>query len=84
MEGAMNWDEVEGNWKEFRERVQEVWGELTDADLDRIGGRREELEDILQERYGKTRDVVNEEVEAWIKSEPFSPVANHATDKDGP
>ena len=50
----MNWDQVEGNWKQFKGKVQQQWGALTDDDLDKIEGRQTELNGILQKRYGKT------------------------------
>ena len=40
----MDWNRVEGNWKQFRGSVKEKWGNLTDDDLDVINGRREQLE----------------------------------------
>ena len=36
----MNWDQVEGNWKQFKGKVKEKWGDLTDDDLDQAAGRR--------------------------------------------
>ncbi len=64
----MNWDTVEGNWKQFKGKAQQKWGSLTNDDLDAIQGRREELEGRLQERYGKTRDEAKQEVDSWISS----------------
>lgn len=69
----MNWDQVEGNWKQFRGRVKEKWGELTDDDLDKIAGRRDRLEGVLQERYGKLREEVKEEVDEWMKAQTSEP-----------
>ena len=37
----MNWDIVQGNWKQFKGIVQQKWGKLTDDHLDTIAGRRE-------------------------------------------
>ncbi len=34
----MDWNQVEGNWKQFKGKVKEKWGQLTDADLDVING----------------------------------------------
>ena len=48
----MNWDHVEGNWKEFKGKVQQQWGKLTNDDLDVIEGKRTELAGRLQQRYG--------------------------------
>ena len=48
----MNWDQVEGKWKQMKGSVKEKWGKFTDDDLDVINGKRESLVGKLQERYG--------------------------------
>ncbi len=62
----MNWNIVEGNWKQFKGKAQQQWGELTDDELDRVEGRREELAGRIQERYGKSRDEAEKEVDGWL------------------
>ena len=62
----MDWNRIEGNWKQFKGTVKEQWGQLTDDDLDQINGRREQLEGKLQERYGKARDDIRTEVDRWL------------------
>ena len=52
----MQWDIVEGNWKQFKGKVKEQWGKLTDDDLDRIAGKRDQLSGRLQEAYGLGRE----------------------------
>ena len=64
----MNWDRVEGNWKQIKGKVREQWGNLNDNDLDKINGRRDQLEGILQERYGLAKDVVKKNVDDWLKT----------------
>ena len=61
----MNWDRVEGNWRQFRGKVKEEWGQLTDDDLDRIAGRRDQLLGRLQESYGLSRDEADRRVKNW-------------------
>jgi uncharacterized protein YjbJ (UPF0337 family) len=39
----MDWDRIEGNWKQFKGKVKAHWGHLTDDDLDKITGKREQL-----------------------------------------
>ena len=39
----MNWDRVEGNWKEFQGKVQQKWGKLTNDDMNVVAGKRTEL-----------------------------------------
>lgn len=62
---AVDWNRVEGNWKQVKGRVQEQWGELTDDDLDVIQGDRERLEGKIQERYGVERDRARQDVDDW-------------------
>ena len=40
----MDWNRVEGNWKQVAGKVKEKWGKLTDDDLTAINGRRDQLE----------------------------------------
>lgn len=72
----MNWDTIEGNWKQFRGKVEQKWGELTDDDLDVIDGKRTELIGRIQERYGKTREDVEREVLEWERQEEESRVSS--------
>jgi uncharacterized protein YjbJ (UPF0337 family) len=46
----MNWDRIEGNWKQFSGKVKQQWGKLTDDDLTVVEGRRVELVGKIQER----------------------------------
>ena len=48
----MNWDQVNGDWKQLGPKLKEKWKKLTDADLAAIAGKRNQLEDVLQDRYG--------------------------------
>jgi uncharacterized protein YjbJ (UPF0337 family) len=61
----MDWNRVEGNWKQLKGKIKEQWGELTDDDLDEINGRREQLEGKIQERYGLARDQVRRDIDDW-------------------
>jgi uncharacterized protein YjbJ (UPF0337 family) len=64
----MNWDRIQGNWKQFKGKAQQQWGELTDDDLDVVEGKREELVGRLQQRYGYARDQAEREVDNWLGS----------------
>jgi uncharacterized protein YjbJ (UPF0337 family) len=61
----MNWDRIEGNWKQFSGKVKEKWGQLTDDDLTKINGNREQLEGVLQQRYGYAKDKAKDEIDRW-------------------
>lgn len=62
----MDWDRIEGNWKQFSGKVKEQWGKLTDDELDQVQGKREQLEGKIQERYGYAKDKARDEVDAWL------------------
>jgi uncharacterized protein YjbJ (UPF0337 family) len=63
----MNWDRIEGGWKQFKGVVKERWGKLTDDDLSVIEGRRDNLAGRIQERYGIARDEADREIDEWLK-----------------
>jgi uncharacterized protein YjbJ (UPF0337 family) len=63
----MNWDQIEGKWKQMKGSVKQQWGKLTDDDLDVIAGRREKLVGKLQERYGFARDEAQKKADEWVK-----------------
>lgn len=64
----MNWDQIEGNWKQYTGQVKQKWGELTDDDLTAIAGRRDQLAGKLQERYGSAKEDVQKELDDFAKS----------------
>jgi uncharacterized protein YjbJ (UPF0337 family) len=59
-------DMLEGQWKQIRGKIKEFWGDLTDDDLDRINGRRDQMVGALQERYGYTRDDADHRLTAFL------------------
>lgn len=61
----MNWDQVEGNWKEFKGKVREKWGKLTDDDVDKIAGKREQLSGKLQKAYGMGKEQAEKEINTF-------------------
>jgi uncharacterized protein YjbJ (UPF0337 family) len=64
----MNWDQVEGKWKQFAGNARTKWGKLTDSDWDTIGGKKDNLIGRIQERYGITREEASREADEWSRS----------------
>ena len=62
----MNRDIMEGNWTEFKGKVQKQWGKLTNDDLDVIEGKRTELAGRLQQRYGVAKDDAEHQIDTWL------------------
>jgi uncharacterized protein YjbJ (UPF0337 family) len=63
----MNKDVFEGKWKEMRGQIKEWWGKLTDDDLERVGGKYDQLIGLLQQKYGYTREHAEEEIDRRFK-----------------
>jgi uncharacterized protein YjbJ (UPF0337 family) len=70
-EAEMDWDRVEGNWKQLKGSIKEQWGKLTDDDLSIINGSRDKLEGKLQEVYGIAKDQSRRDVDAWFQRQTW-------------
>jgi uncharacterized protein YjbJ (UPF0337 family) len=67
----MNRDWLEGNWKQFKGRVRERWGRLTDDDLDVIAGRRDQLVGRIQELYGTSKNEFERDLDDLRRGENY-------------
>ena len=63
----MNWDQIAGQWKQFKGKAKEKWGKLTDDEIDVIEGKRDQLVGKIQQRYGIAKDQAEKEVDQWAK-----------------
>lgn len=61
----MNWERIEGNWKQFKGHVQQQWDRLTDRHFDQIAGKRQHLSGKIQEIYGMTKDETEKQISDW-------------------
>lgn len=64
----MNWDRIEGNWKQAAGKAKEQWGKLTDDELAIVAGRRDQLAGKIQEHYGVARDEAERQIDDWRQS----------------
>lgn len=64
----MNWDIVEGKWKQFAGNLKDTWGKFTDSDITQLSGKRDHLVGLVQERYGVLKDDAERQVDAWTKT----------------
>ncbi len=62
----MNWDVIEGQWKNLKGNIREKWAKLTDDDYELIGGKKDKFVGKLQERYGYGKDEAEKEVDSYI------------------
>src|SRR5215467_11482810 len=76
--GFMNWDQVEGKWKQASGSVKEKWGKLTDDDLQRISGKRDQLVGRIQERYGVAKEEAERQVDEFSRAYGTDETVTHA------
>jgi uncharacterized protein YjbJ (UPF0337 family) len=64
----MNSDQLEGNWTQFKGKMREKWGKLTDNDWETVAGKKDQLLGKLQERYGYTREQAESDYDDWDRA----------------
>ncbi len=65
----MNWDSMEGKWKQMKGVVQKQWGKLTDDVLAFMAGSKEQFVGRLQERYGMAKEVAQKQADDWLQAQ---------------
>ncbi len=65
----MNKDILKGKWTQLKGGIKNNWGKLTDDDLKQVEGNREKLIGKVQEKYGKSREEAEREVDKWMDSQ---------------
>ena len=64
----MNWDQIEGKWKQFTGSAQERWGKLTNDDLQTLTGQKDHLVGKIQERYGVVKEEAERQADEWSRA----------------
>jgi uncharacterized protein YjbJ (UPF0337 family) len=80
----MNWDHVAASWDQFKERIQRRWGKLTGHQLEVIAGSRVDLCEKIQESYGISEVVADQQVDEWqAKQNKAAYLIERATERNG-
>jgi uncharacterized protein YjbJ (UPF0337 family) len=66
----MNWDRIQGEWKQLTAHAKSKWSKLTDDDLQNAGSKKDALVGKIQERYGILRDEAEKQVDEWLAKLP--------------
>jgi uncharacterized protein YjbJ (UPF0337 family) len=64
----MNWDQIEGKWKQYSGKAKSKWGKFTDDDMKVLSGKKDQLVGLVQERYGIARDEAEKQVDEFGNS----------------
>jgi uncharacterized protein YjbJ (UPF0337 family) len=74
---SMNWDQIEGKWKQFTGSARERWGKLTDDDWQTIAGEKDQLVGRIQERYGIAKAEAEVQADEWSRAQKHSEPDSH-------
>ncbi len=67
----MSADSISEQWKEIVSKAKEFWSDLTEDDIEKAKDGRVQLENVVQERFGKTKEEAQQEVqEFWNIHDP--------------
>lgn len=62
----MNWDQVEGKFDQYKGKIREKWGKLTDNDVTTLKGKRDKLSGVIQEKYGLKKEKAEKEIDEFL------------------
>lgn len=80
----MNWDQVDGQWKQLQGRIKSKWAKLTDDDLMHLSAKKDDLVGKVQERYGIMKDAAEAQVDEWLRELRHSDDESPSTRVDRP
>jgi uncharacterized protein YjbJ (UPF0337 family) len=63
----MNWTSIKSDWKDLKGKARVQWAKLTEDELARMRGNREQLEAAIQKRYGVAKEEAQRQVDAWAQ-----------------
>ncbi len=72
-------DILQGKWHELKGQVKQQWGKLTDDDVAKLTGKREELSGALQQRYGYGKEKAELEINNWLRDYDKKPYVTTPT-----
>lgn len=63
----MNEDVFAGQWRELKGTLRSWWGNLSDDDFEWVGGQKDRLIGLLQQKYGWTREQAQQDVDRRLQ-----------------
>ena len=63
----MNWEQIQGNWKQMTGKARETWGKITDDEMAKIAGKRDQLIGMIQTKYGVAKEEAEDQVRKFTE-----------------
>ena len=79
----MDWNIIEGKWKELKGQAREEWGKLSHDELEEIGGKKDRLVGKLQQKYGYASKEAHQRADEWAKHQDAKPETGKQRDLAG-
>lgn len=61
----MNFDRIQGNWKQLKGSVKEQWGKLIGDQFIVFDGKRDQVDGKIQVTYGIYKDEAKKQLSGW-------------------
>ena len=68
----MNKEQLDGKWIQFKGKLKETWGKMTDSDLDLYNGKQEQFYGKLKEHYGIAKEEAQERIKQMERDSGYS------------
>jgi len=64
----LNENQIKGNWNEIKGGVRNLWGRISDEELERVKGNLQEVVSIVQEKYNESKETISEKMKRLMDS----------------
>lgn len=64
----MKSDQFKSKWKSTKSEIAKKWTEITDDELEQTRGDLSKITDLIQKKYGETRESVQERLKSFVKN----------------
>ncbi len=64
----LNQDQYEAKWTEIKGGIRNIWGRLTDEELERTKGNLSEIPSLVENKYNESREEIEKKFQMLVDS----------------
>lgn len=64
----LNQQQFEGKWTEIKGGIRNLWGKITDDELEQFKGNITEVTGLVEEKYGETKEEIRQKLDRLMES----------------
>jgi uncharacterized protein YjbJ (UPF0337 family) len=61
----MNWSTIESGWKDYQSNAKQQWSKLSDEQVEKTLGKREDLSSQVQQAYSVSKEDAERQISEW-------------------